>query len=121
MSPVEVQQALATYQDELVGDLRTKLGLFQKNLAATPLTVEDLPSELRARYVGRTGQYRLFVYPAADIWECESLGRFARAVQSVDPDAHGTPVTTFAFLRQMTEGYRMGAVYAVAGSRSSPC
>ena len=115
MSPVEVQQALATYQDELVGDLRTKLGLFQKNLAATPLTVEDLPSELRARYVGRTGQYRLFVYPAADIWEFESLGRFARAVQSVDPDAHGTPVTTFAFLRQMTEGYRMGAVYAVAG------
>ena len=115
MRPVEVQQALTTYQDELVGDLRTKLGLFQKNLAATPLTLQDLPSELRARYVGRTGQYRLFVYPAADIWEFESLGRFAQAVQSVDPDAHGTPVTTFAFLRQMTEGYRMGAVYAVAG------
>jgi predicted RND superfamily exporter protein len=77
--------------------------------------VEDLPSELRARYVGRTGQYRLFVYPAADIWQFESLGRFARAVRSVDPDAHGTPVTIFEFLRQMTEGYQAGALYAVTG------
>ena len=85
MRPVEVQQALTTYQEELVGDLRTKLGLLQKNLAATPLTVDDLPSELRARYVGKTGQYRLFVYPAGDIWEFESLGRFARAVQSSRP------------------------------------
>jgi uncharacterized protein len=115
MRPVEAQQALASYQEELVGDLRAKLGLLQKNLAATPLTVDDLPSELRARYVGRTGQYRLFVYPAGDIWEFGSLGRFARAVQSVDPDAHGTPVTIFEFLRQMTEGYRMGALYAAAG------
>jgi hypothetical protein len=115
MRPVEVQQALTTYQEELVGDLRAKLGLLQKNLAATPLTVDDLPSELRARYVGRTGQYRLFVYPAGDLWEFESLGGFARAVQSVDPDAHGTPVTIFEFLRQLTVGYRMGALYAAAG------
>ena len=115
LRPVEAQRVLSTYQGELVGDLQAKLGLLQKNLTATRLTVEDLPPELRARYVGRTGQYRLFVYPAQNVWEFESLSQFVTDIQSVDPEAHGTSVTTFAFLRQMKEGYEQTALYALLG------
>jgi hypothetical protein len=115
MSPAEVRRALGTFQAELVGDLEAKLALLRQNLAAKGFTVEDLPPELRARYIGKTGQYRLFVYPSEDIWEYEALSRFVQDIQSVDPDAHGTPVTTFEFLRQMKEGYQWAALYAAAG------
>jgi hopanoid biosynthesis associated RND transporter like protein HpnN len=115
MMPADVRQALSAFQAELRGDLHAKLALLGKNLTAGPLTVEDLPPELRARYIGNTGQYRLFVYPAENIWEFEPLGRFVKDVQSVDPEAHGTPVTTFEFLRQIKEGYERAALYAVVG------
>jgi predicted RND superfamily exporter protein len=77
------------------------------------VTIADLPPELRARYVGKTGHYRLFVYPAENVWEFDPLTRFVADVQSVDPDAHGTTVTTFEYLRVLKEGYTRAALYAV--------
>jgi uncharacterized membrane protein YdfJ with MMPL/SSD domain len=115
MSPVELHETLSPFQAELLGDLGAKLALLRKNLTATPMTVEDLPPDLRARYVGKTGHYRLFVYPAQNVWEFEPLSQFVKDIQSVDPDAHGTPVTTFELLRQMTEGYQAAALYVVLG------
>jgi len=115
MNPAAARQALWAFQDELLGDLHAKLALLRINLTAGPLTVEDLPPALRARYIGKTGQYRLFVYPAENIWEFESLARFVTDVRSVDPEAHGTPVTTFEFLRTMQEGFGRAALYATVG------
>jgi hypothetical protein len=37
-------------------------------------------------------------------------------VQSVDPDAHGTTVTTFEYLRVLKDGYTRAALYAVIGA-----
>jgi hypothetical protein len=59
-------------------------------------------------------QYRLFD-PAQNVWEFDSLSQFVKDIQSVDPEAHGTSVTTFAFLRQMKEGYEQTALYALLG------
>ena len=113
MRPAERQATLSAFQAELLGDLGGKLALLKKNLTATPLTVEDLPPALRARYVGRTGQYRLFVYPAQNVWEFGPLSQFVQDIQSVDPGAHGTPVATFEFLRQLKAGYAQAALYVL--------
>ena len=78
-----------------------------------PVSIADLPPELRARYVGRTGQYRLFVYPAENVWESGPLSRFVADVQAVDPDARGTTVTTYEYLRVLKDGYTRAALYAV--------
>ncbi|MBI2205105.1 MAG: MMPL family transporter [Candidatus Rokubacteria bacterium] len=108
----DVDRALVAFQERLFGDLREKLGLLTASASASPVTVDDLPPELRARYVGRTGQYRLFVFPSADVWEFAPLARFVEDVRSVDPDAHGTPGRTFEYLRTMREGYERAALYA---------
>jgi hopanoid biosynthesis associated RND transporter like protein HpnN len=108
-----VREALARFQSELFQDLAETLRTLKQQPDGDPVSIEDLPPEVRARYVGRSGQYRLFVYPAENVWEFGPLTRFVADVQSVDPDARGTTATTFEYLRVLKEGYTRAAVYAV--------
>ena len=110
-----VRAVLSAFQTELFRDLGETIRTLKRQPDSEPVAVGDLPLELRARYVGKTGQYRLFVYPAENIWEFDPLTRFVADVRSVDPDARGTSVTTFEYLRILKEGYTRAALYAVLG------
>ncbi len=116
METASVREALALFQAELFRDFAATLQTLKRQPESEPVTIEDLPPELRARYVGKTGHYRLFVYPAENVWEYGPLTRFVADLQSVDPDAHGTTVTTFEYLRAMKEGYTRAALYAGLGA-----
>ena len=113
MEAAAAREALARFQSELFRDLAETLRTLKQQPDAGPVSIEDLPPEIRARYVGRSGQYRLFVYPAENVWEFGPLTRFVSDVQSVDPDARGTTTTTFEYLRVLKEGYTRAALYAV--------
>jgi uncharacterized protein len=108
-----VREALSAFQAELFRDLAETLRTLKGQPDAEPVTIGDLPPELRARYVGKSGQYRLFVYPSENVWEFQPLARFVADLQSVDPDAHGTTVRTFEYLRVIKAGYTRAALYAV--------
>ena len=111
----DIQSALSTFQQELRHDLADKLALLQRNMEAQPVTIEDLPSELRDRYVGKTGKFRLFVMPAENVWEPLPLARFVRDLQAVDTDAIGAPVTNYEYMETIKEGYSKASVYAMSG------
>jgi hopanoid biosynthesis associated RND transporter like protein HpnN len=116
MEAASVREALALFQAELFRDFAATLETLKRQPDSEPVTIGDLPPELRARYVGKAGHYRLFVYPAENVWEYGPLTRFVTDLQSVDPDAHGTTVTTFEYLRAMKEGYTRAALYAGLGA-----
>ena len=115
MPLAEVQLALSTFQQELRGDLADKLAILQRNLEAQPVMIQDLPPELQARYVGKTGKFRLFVFPTENVWEPQPLGRFVRDLQAVDADALGAPVTNFEYMETIKEGYSKASLYAMSG------
>jgi hypothetical protein len=106
---------LSRFQAELFHDLADTIDALKRAPESEPVTIADLPPELRARYIGKTGQYRLFVYPTENIWDFDPLTRFVAAIRSVDPDARGTSVTTYEYLRVLKEGYTRAALYAVLG------
>jgi uncharacterized protein len=113
--PAEVRQALSAFQAELGRDFSEKLALLQASLRTEPVTLADLPPELRARYIGQTGSYRLFVYPAEDVWEYQPLAQFVADLRSVDAEALGTPVMHFEFIRGIIEAYQEAGLYAFLG------
>jgi uncharacterized protein len=115
MPSADIQSALLMFQRELRGDLADKLAILQRNLEAQPVTIEDLPPELRARYVGKTGKFRLFVLPTENVWEPLPLARFVRDIQAVDTDALGAPVTNFEYMETIKAGYSKASVYAMSG------
>jgi len=108
--------ALLAFQAELLQDLAEKLAILQASVTAEPISIADLPSELRRRYIGKTGKYQLFVFPSEDVWEYPLLARFVADLQAVDPDALGSPVMNFAYLRTIKEGYEKAGLYAALGT-----
>jgi predicted RND superfamily exporter protein len=115
MPPAETQRALAAFQRELRSDLADKLTVLQRNLAAAPVTIQDLPPDLQARYVGKSGKFRLFVFPAENVWEPQPLARFVADLQAVDADALGAPVTNFEYMETIKAGYKTASMYAMGG------
>jgi hopanoid biosynthesis associated RND transporter like protein HpnN len=109
------QQALMTFQTTLRDDLADKLGVLRRNLDAEPVTIQDLPHELQARYIGKTGKFRLFVFPAENVWEPQPLARFVRDLQAVDANALGAPVTNFEYIETIKAGYVQAGMYALCG------
>ncbi len=110
---IRLQRELKTFEDDLIKDLDAKLDLLRKGAEARPMRIEDLPKQLRERYVGRSHLYLIRIFPAQNIWEPDLLKRFVRDLRSVDPDAVGDPVTLSTFTEAFRNACIKAALYAV--------
>lgn len=98
MDPGPVQDGLVGFQEHVREDLSVLLAFLQKQQAKAP-TVEDLPPELRLRYISSDGSsFRQNVQPVKDVWQRENLEEFLREIKSVDPGVMGHPVIQEAIL-----------------------
>ena len=108
-----LEKGLEGFQKALFVDLNKKLDLLQRNVAATPMHIDDLPAQVRRRFVGKNHLYLIRVFPAENIWEPQYLGRFVHELQSVDPNAVGDPVTLYIFTKAFRDACIKAALYAV--------
>jgi len=88
------KRALRSLEKDLLGTLPDTLTLLQNALAATPVSMQDIPVDLRRRWLSDSGLYRIEVIPKEDIGGINNLRRFVSQVRKVAPDATGAPVFT---------------------------
>jgi hopanoid biosynthesis associated RND transporter like protein HpnN len=77
----------------LIGKLPQALNALGLSLAAIPVSLADLPEDLKERYMSSDGRARVEVFPKEDLRDNPAMRRFVRAVQAVAPNAAGAPVT----------------------------
>lgn len=97
MDPGPIQDGLTAFQEQLREDLAQTLRLLKKQKAEPP-RLEDLPQELRLRYVSRDGSIRQNIQPVKNIWHQDNLEEFLGELQTVDPTVMGHPVIQEAIL-----------------------
>ncbi len=106
------EAALGYLQAQLYRDFVNKFYSLQRNLNPRIVGSNEVPDELRRKFIGANGHFLLQVHPKVDIWEREGARQFVRELRSVDPDVTGSPVITFEATRLMERGYRRGTAYA---------
>lgn len=104
---------VSDYQQELATELWSTLATLRDMAGLEPPSLEDLPAELRSRFVGQDGQHLLRVYGHGDIWDIEPLEEFVIGLESVDPRVTGHPVQTYYASREMLRSFLNAAIYAV--------
>ncbi len=104
---------LYRFQQQLMADFAEKLTFLQDNVDPTPITLDDVPPQLRKRFVGKSGRYLLQVFARDNIWEREAMQAFVRQLQTLDANVTGPPVIAFYSIRQIQEGYARGGIYAM--------
>ncbi len=103
---------LQDFQGGMFSDFPQKIELLKESLNARPLTEADIPPQLRARFVGKTGKLMLQVAPKHEIFDYKPLRAFLHDVRSVDPHATGEPVMVYESMTIMRDAYRDAFVYA---------
>jgi hypothetical protein len=83
----------ARANETLVVPLNVLLRQVRDMLAAQPVTLESLPPDLKAEWIGRGGLARVEVSPKGDSNDNATLQAFAEAVRRIAPDATGAPIS----------------------------
>jgi hypothetical protein len=109
----EASRKLAIFQRALLTDVRETFDALQQQDNSAPLRAENLPPSLRSRFIGRTGKYLLQVYPREDVWRRDNQQRFVKDLQTIDPDATGTPVQLYYYTELLKDSYETAAWYAL--------
>jgi hopanoid biosynthesis associated RND transporter like protein HpnN len=77
---------LERLQTVLLSGLTNQLRQLRLTLAATPVTMADLPPELVRSWVAPDGQARAVIFPAGDANNNDVLRKFVAAVRAIVPD-----------------------------------
>jgi predicted RND superfamily exporter protein len=113
MNPEASGSVLDDLQRQVYRDFLQKFHRLQANVNPTPIGIDDVPPELRRKFISDQGRFLLQIHPAVDIWEREEARRFVDDVRVVDPAVTGTPVITYEVIGLMERAYTQGTVYAI--------
>jgi hopanoid biosynthesis associated RND transporter like protein HpnN len=103
---------LKDFQGNMLAGLPEKLEFLKSSLNPSPVTLADVPIELKKRFVGETGKYLLQVAPKYEIFDLEPLKAFLGDVRKVDVHATGEPVMVYESMTIMRNAYRGAFLYA---------
>ena len=107
------EQRLASFSQLLFADYRNLMEELKANADVKLVRLEEIPEDLRKRYISQKGKYVANIFPRVDIWNLDERKKYLNDLRSVDPNVTGTAVHMFESTRLMTEGYVNGGLYAM--------
>lgn len=113
----QIKQRLGKYQQALFDDIRQTFEAIQDQDTRSGLKPQDLPPALRTQFIGRTGKYKVEVFPKDDIWDHANQARFINQLKAaMAPDSDkvtGTPVQLYEYTTLLKNSYQQAALYAL--------
>lgn len=114
LSLEQQMQVFGGYQQGLLMSLHRQFQMLAAISDPRPISPQDFPEALRSRFVSKTGEWLVRVYPSSQIWDEEPLRNFVEDVRTVDAEATGTPLQNYEAAGQMQESYMVASMYALA-------
>jgi hypothetical protein len=110
----ESADSLAGLRTGLLAGLSGRLDALRDSLRAQPVTLEDLPADLRERFIAADGRARLEIYPKENIQkDPDALRAFVDAVVAIAPEASGAPVVMLEGGRAVIRAFLQAAGLSV--------
>jgi hopanoid biosynthesis associated RND transporter like protein HpnN len=108
-----VEASLALLQRQVYRDFVSSFQRLQNNLNPRMVGLQDVPPEIRRKFISDRGRFLLQIHPAVNIWDRDGAARFVAELRTVDPEVTGTPIITYEAIRLMERAYKQGTVYAI--------
>jgi len=105
-------QRLKDFDEKMGYDLAEDLHRLRDVSHPRSISVDDLPVNLRHRFVGLNGQWLLRIFARDSLWEYAPMQQFCAQVQKIEPTATGRPFVTMEGLRDLKNAFTMAAIYA---------
>jgi hopanoid biosynthesis associated RND transporter like protein HpnN len=103
----------ARAQAAMVDTLKVALDELRGYLQAQPVSLETLPPEIARAWVTEDGRWKVEILPKGDPTDNDTLRHFARAVQQVEPNAIGGPVSILESGRTVVRAFLEAGLWAL--------
>jgi len=113
MPATDCYAQLTRFQQEMAGDLLSRLHILKSIANPEPPTLTDLPASLVDRFVGQHGKHLLKIYGRGNIWDTKALGNFVKDVRTVDSHVTGNPLQAHEASLEMRQSYQEAALYSL--------
>jgi hopanoid biosynthesis associated RND transporter like protein HpnN len=100
-------------EEDVFGELGTLIEDVLETLPVRTVTLDDLPGDLKRRYLAPDGRARVEVFASTNLSEPGALERFSDLIHSVRPDAGGPAAGTVALARAVVASLRQALATAV--------
>jgi hopanoid biosynthesis associated RND transporter like protein HpnN len=111
--PETATAALTLLQRQVYRDFVGSFQRLQANLNPHTIGLDDVPPEIRRKFISDRGRFLLQIHPAVNIWDRDGATRFVASLRTVDPQVTGTPIITHEAIRLMERAYKQGTLYAI--------
>ena len=109
------ETALAELDGRLLSGLPERLRTLRQTMEAKPVTVADLPEDIRERQIAKDGRARVQVFPKKKLLDIDDLREFARLILHNEPRATGTAITVMMAGRAVIHAFHVAATLALVG------
>lgn len=100
--------------DNLVRFLPMQLDSLRDMLNARPVSIKDIPAEIRDNYLLPDGRALVEIHPDGLMSSSAALHRFVRTVRPLSPDMAGSAVDIVESARTIVDAFRSAAISAIA-------
>jgi len=112
LDPATAEARLRSLASTLHDATRTGVTEARRLACPPPLERANVPSPMRARFIGDDGTLALRIYPARDTWDSQDLEWFIGGARAVDPAIFGGIVNVHENARAMVRSFVEAALYA---------
>ncbi len=103
---------LARLEHSVLASLPGRLDALNASLNADFISLENLPPDLKQRWVSADGQRRIEIYPGKDMQDNVALREFVRGIQAISPRVVGSPVLNLEASDAVAVAFRQAFLYA---------
>lgn len=112
---VEMERVVTQLETQLMVPLRNAVGRLRGALVPGPLTLSDLPPELRVRMQSELGTARVQVFPAGDLMQPGFAEAFVSELRQVSPEVTGISVYMAESAALIVRALQQAFTYAAVG------
>jgi hypothetical protein len=112
-----IPQRLQKFQEALFEDIRQTFETIKNQDTTSGLTPADLPPAAHNEFIGRTGKYKVEIFPKNDIWQHDNqrdfIAQLRQALAVKGENVTGEPVQIYEYTTLLKDSYQQAALYAL--------
>ena len=100
-------------QTALLGTLPSAMNELLTGLNAQEVTLADLPTDFKDRWLSKDGSYRIQIFPKKDLNDLDNLQQFIEDVQSIAPETTDLPVIYWESMKEVVRSFQKAITIAL--------
>jgi len=107
------RQFIEQVQITLLGTLPKVMNELYGSLNASAVTLDDVPQDIKDRWLSKTGLYRIQIVPKYDLNDLDKMAKFIADVQAIAPETTDLPIMYWESMKEVINAFQQAIIIAL--------